>query len=675
MTNNKNQKETQLLHYFSGFLFILMVTGFITWFTRVIPPLVEQSFALIHIAAGLGLALAFFYYCYLHFKRTISFRRSLSIMFGLVVFLNIVVQILSGALLAYTGVHKRSITLYDLHLYSAFSVVLFLFIHILYHYISFPKRRLIVTPSRFVTVSFTLNKSLVWGGLSIIVATMVLLSINPSKIEDTSLASLHNNYAYDYGSEPFTPSLTKTATGTFIQKKDILDSKHCISCHKGIGEQWLASAHRHAANDPAYIRNVNLLENTRSISATRYCEGCHAPAALLSGSLTPGGQHGGVKGTAMNDEGVSCMSCHGIHELTSSQGVASYSFRSRTPYLFEEGESWILKTMHKQVLKSKPKQHKKELLSPVQKTSEYCGSCHTQFMDKSMNNWGWVKMQDDLLAWSSSKFNTAKDPRFSHPEHKNCQACHMPLIAADDISADTEGRVKSHYFVGANVMLAKHFGHSDLFKKTKRFLQQDKMSITIEPPEDYSAKQNSLFVSAELRSSQKYPVALYRNTSKKIRLLVTNQGVGHNFPGGSIDLNEAWIEFKVFDGRQKLISANGELQPGGSIDPLATVYKEVAIDRYGNEVWRHDLFNMIGRSYINVIPAGSTDIVEYELTIPDWATSPISISATLRFRKLNQRYYNWVIEKQAISENPIIDIARDSIVVPLLKSPSTTDSP
>ena len=675
MTNNKNKRETQLLHYFSGFLFALIVTGFITWSISITPPLIEQSFALIHAFSGLGFTLIFFFYSYLHFKRTIGFRRTLSIMFGLVVFLIIIVLILSGGLLAYTGVNKRSMAFNDLHLYAAFSVVLFLFIHILYHYISFPKRRLVVTPTRFVTASFTINKALLLAALSIITVTVVLLLINPSVGNDKSLTSLHNNYAYDYGKEPFAPSLSQTSTGTFIQQKDILDSKRCISCHEGIGEQWLASAHRHAANDPTYIRNVNLLESTRSISATRYCEGCHAPSALLSGSLTPGGQHAGVKGTAMNDEGVSCMSCHGIHELTSSQGVASYSFRARTAYLFEESKSWVFQKMHNQVIKSKPDLHKKELLSPVQKTSEYCGSCHTQFMDKSMNNWGWVKMQDDFLAWSSSKYNISKDPRFSHPEQKNCQACHMPMIEANDISADAQGRVKSHYFVGANVMLAKHFGHNKLFNKTKRFLQQDKMNITIEPPEDHLAKQNSLFVSAELRSSQKYPVALYRNIPKKIRLLITNQGVGHNFPGGSIDLNEAWIEFNVFDGRQKLISVKGELQADGSIDPLATVYKEVAIDRYGNEVWRHDLFNMIGRSYVNVIPAGSTDIVEYDLLIPDWATSPVTISATLKFRKLNQRYFNWVIEKQSISENPIIDIARDSIVVPLRKTPSTTDSP
>ncbi len=671
---DKNKKEIQLLHYFSAFFLVLAITGFVTWFIASIPPLVEQAFALIHIFAGFGLTSVFFYYSYIHFKRTLGFRRFLSVIFGVVTFVTVILLVITGGVLIYTGVNKQSITYFELHIYTASTCVVFIIVHVAYHVISFPKRRLITSPSRFLTVSPRILKPLGGGIVAVFIGTFSLFAVNPSPSNDNPLKALHDNYRYDYGNTPFSPSLTKTTTGTFIKPNEILNSRDCISCHKGIGDQWLASTHRHAADDPAYIRNINLLEKSKGISAARYCEGCHAPSALLTGNLTPGGQHGGIKGTSMNDEGLSCMSCHGIHQLTGSQGVASFSFRARTPYLFAAGENWLYQTMHKQVLKLKPNLHKKELLSPVQKTSEYCGSCHTQFMDKSMNDWGWVKMQDELLAWSSSKFNAPKDPRFSHPEQKNCQDCHMPLIEADDIAANKEGKVRSHYFVGSNVALAKHFGNDELFKQTKRFLQQDKVSITIEPPEDNIAKQNTLFVSANLRSEQKYPIALYRNTAKKIRLLVTNQGVGHNFPGGTIDLNEAWIEFKVFDGQQKLITANGELQDDGAVDPDAVIYKEIAIDRFGKEVWRHDLFNMVGRSYVNVIPAGSTDIVEYEVNVPDWATSPVTISATLKFRKFNQRYFNWVKEKQTIDDNPIIDIARDSIVVPLLKTPTTTST-
>jgi len=668
---NKNKKETQLLHYFSAFFLVLMLTGFVSRFAEIIP-FFEQAFSLVHFIVGYGLICVACYYTYIHFKRTLGFRRSLSLVFGVIFFVAIMLLGFSGIILGYTGVNEQSRTFFDLHVYVAYAAVFFLIVHIFYHFVSFPKRRLIITPTRFVTVSSSIKKSLIGGVVITASIVTLLVLVNPASDIENPLASLHKNYAYDYGSNPFAPSLIESSTGSFINSEDILNSKNCITCHKGIGEQWLASAHRHAADDPTYIRNVNLLEKSKGISATRYCEGCHAPSALLTGNLTPGGKHGGVKNTSMNNEGLSCMSCHGIHKLTGAQGVASYSFKARTPYLFEQGDNWLFKKMHKQVLKLKPNLHKTELLSPVQKTSEYCGSCHTQFMDKSMNNWGWVKMQDDLLAWSSSKFNAPKDPRFSHPERKNCQDCHMPLVEADDIAANEQGKVKSHYFVGSNVMLAKHFGNEELFKQTKRFLQQDKISITIEPPEDAIAKQSELYVSTPLRSEQKYPVALYRNHSKKIRLLVSNQGVGHDFPGGTIDLNEAWIEFKVFDGHQKLIMASGELQDNGYVDPTAVIYKEIPIDRHGKAVWRHDLFNMVGRSYINVIPAGSTDIVEYELNIPDWATSPVSISATLKFRKLNQKYFNWVIKNQKINENPIIDIARDSIVVPLHKTPITT---
>ena len=152
---------------------------------------------------------------------------------------------------------------------------------------------------------------------------------------------------------------------------------------------------------------------------------------------------------------------------------------------------------------------------------------------------------------------------------------------------------------------------------------------------------------------------------------MTNQGVGHSFPGGTIDLNEAWIDFKVYDGQQRLVTYSGQLQTDGSLGADKVVYKEIAIDRHGKEVWRHDLFNMVGRSYVNVIPAGSTDVVEFDLIVPDWATSPLTISATLKFRKLNQKYLDWVNLKQSVDTNPIIDIARDSVSVKVLKAPAS----
>lgn len=243
----------------------------------------------------------------------------------------------------------------------------------------------------------------------------------------------------------------------------------------------------------------------------------------------------------------------------------------------------------------------------------------------------------------------------------------MPLIVTDDPAADSEGKVRSHYFLGANAALAKHFGHDEVYALTIDFLQQDKVAIYIEPPENQTSQETDLFVSLDAGAQRKPPVSFIRGKENQVKILVSNNGVGHNFPAGTIDLSEAWIEFKVLDAEKNEIFSSGHLLDGGEIESSATVYKEVAVDRFGKEVWRHDLFNMVGKSYVNVIPAGGIDAVDYKFQIPDWALSPIHLSATLKYRKFNPRYFNWVNEKETFLYNPIIDISRDTLVVKLVK--------
>ncbi|WDE13103.1 multiheme c-type cytochrome [Thalassomonas haliotis] len=665
----QQQQEAKRLHWFGGLFVVLSITGFVNWLFFPLAPFLEQLLSLIHAVAGGLFSVVFCFYSLSHFRRTLGFRRPVILTIGLMLSLVILYLVVSGHLLIFTGVLERIIWLKDSHLWLSLVTVFLVFVHVLFHYLSFPERRRLVVPSRFVTLSPAINGTILKTlTLATVAALLVLILDNITKpaADDVFI----EDYQYNYGASPFAPSLAQTKNNEFIRKRDIAGSMRCIACHQASGEQWLASAHRHAADDPTYVRNVNLLQKSRGTSATRYCEGCHSPVALLTGQLTAGGQHAGVPGTIANFEGVGCMSCHGIRSITSAEGVASYHFTPRSDYLFEHSSSPVLSFINEQLIKLRPALHKKELLPGVQQTSQYCGSCHSQFMDKSMNNWGWVKMQDEYQAWATSKFNLAKDPRFIHPKNKQCQDCHMQKIAGQDMAADSEGKINSHYFVGANVMLARQFGNEDLYQLTVDFLQQDKVNLTIEPPEDKLSRQNSLYVSSDQRTVQNYPVALYRGERAKITVLVSNQGVGHNFPGGAIDLNEAWIDFDIYDGAGQLVYRRGDLLANGEIEPLATVYKEVAIDRFGKEVWRHDLFNMVGRSYVNVIPSGSTDIVNFEFDIPDWATSPLSISATLKLRKLNQKYYDWVNEQEAVKANPIIDITRDAIKVPLLKVPA-----
>ena len=88
------------------------------------------------------------------------------------------------------------------------------------------------------------------------------------------------------------------------------------------------------------------------------------------------------------------------------------------------------------------------------------------------------------------------------------------------------------------------------------------------------------------------------------------------------------------------------------------------VDRNGGLVWKHDLFNMVGESFRRVVKAGESDIVQYSFAIPAWAKSPLTVVATLKYRKLNERYARWALKDQYL-EIPIVDLAWDSLSVPI----------
>ncbi|EOV0144449.1 multiheme c-type cytochrome [Vibrio vulnificus] len=657
---DKTQKESGYLRGVSASLLIVLVTGMLN--QLVLPPgKLSQLLSLVHLTVSITWIMCIIGYVFVHTKRTLGLRKRGGSLLGVMALLCVAILSVTGGYLAYYGALLTSKDVLDVHRIASYLLIASLVSHVIYHLMTCRDSLSNNRSQAYMAGIWQISVK----GLVITFGVVASLLLVEKYFSDAKPNYGVEDYVFSYGDGKFAPSLATTTKDDFVAIHEIGNSAQCIACHTGIGEQWLASAHKHAADDPAYVRNVNLLENNKGIEATRYCEGCHAPTALLSGALTPGGAHGGVKGTLQNKEGVGCMSCHGINKIHSTRGVASYNFNRKSEYVFESTPG--LERLSLLSLNLRPQQHRNELSPDIQRTAEFCSTCHSQFMDVSMNEWGWVKMQDEYLAWSKSKFNLGKDGRSNHSEQKNCQACHMPLIVTDDPAADSEGKVRSHYFLGANAALAKHFGHDEVYALTIDFLQQDKVAIYIEPPENQTSQETDLFVSLDAGAQRKPPVSFIRGKENQVKILVSNNGVGHNFPAGTIDLSEAWIEFKVLDAEKNEIFSSGHLLDGGEIESSATVYKEVAVDRFGKEVWRHDLFNMVGKSYVNVIPAGGIDAVDYKFQIPDWALSPIHLSATLKYRKFNPRYFNWVNEKETFLYNPIIDISRDTLVVKLVK--------
>lgn len=624
----------------------------------------QQWMWLVHSLVGLALGVQLLPYLFVHVQRTLTLRRWNMVSSGSLLVVSMLVLILTGAILIFIGQKEQDPWVIVYHVYAAFCFLLLFVLHLVIHVITLGKKRKVLNNPTFSTYSRRLPIQIVISVLAIfIVASLLHFSVDSFK-QPYSIQPAMEDYEYPYGSHPFRPSQTETWHGEFVDTRQIAISSDCATCHSDIANEWTSSVHKQAASDITYVTNISLLVDSKGIAAARYCEGCHAPIALLTGELSAGGQHAGIDGTPANLEGVGCMGCHGIERAVHLDGVASYEFKAKQDYLFGGLNSPIATDLRHFLIRLQPNQHKADLAKPVLSSPTLCATCHAQFMDKDMNDWGWVKMQDEYSAWLNGPFSQQHQQTFSNTEAVRCQDCHMPLVDGTDPSANKQGKHRSHRFLGANTVLPLLAGDEEQLRMTKEFLQQNKMRISIEEPRRRDATQDLQALDESLRTNSQTPYYVYIGEEVSIKIIISNIGVGHNFPGGTLDLNEAWVSFTVADASGQFIYQSGAIQPDNSVDPEAHFYRSRPIDREGNLVWKHDLFSRVGEAYKDFVPAGKSDVLVYSFHVPNWAKGPLVISATLKYRKLNERYARWALgdEYQPI---PIIDVARDSLAVPL----------
>lgn len=670
--NKTSRLEQRLLrehHYLALTLGLLAVSALSGIVTHLIAGQAywEQWTYLIHGLTGVALTLALLPMLLWHLLRTLGLRRYLALLTGLVLLAAILGMALSGLHILVNGMTEALRWIYDWHVILGYVTASALALHLLVHWLTAKNNR---APSKpmFLTIDAATWHTLLVSLLSAFALVATGLIGQDLALPDYSTDPVAQPYQYGYGEHPFRPSQTETSSGGFIDQRQIGGSNACGSCHRQIYDEWSASIHRKAASDPTYVTNINLLEKQKGMATTRYCEGCHAPVALLSGQLTEGGKHAGIDGTLANREGVGCLGCHAIERAIHTKGVASYEYKPGKGYLFADSGTPLGSAIHNLLIRIQPQRHRAEMARPVLRQPEICSTCHSQFMDKDVNDWGWVKMQDEYSAWLMSPYSGQSGHTFGDEAVQRCQDCHFPRIRGNDPSADAQGKIVSHRSLGANTMVPWLANDAEHFRLTKQFLQANRMTISIDQPTREDASRSNKFVGKKARGSSETPSYLYLGESAKLSITVTNSGVGHNFPGGTTDINEAWVMLSVVDGEGHEVYRSGTVQSDGEVDSEAYFYRSIPVDRHGQPVWKHDLFNMVGDNYKKVVPANSADVVEYAIKVPHWAKSPLTVSAVLRYRKLNNRYARWAL-KDDWQELPIVDVARDAITIALRTLP------
>ncbi len=429
-------------------------------------------------------------------------------------------------------------------------------------------------------------------------AASMLLASQPS------VGPVTANYSKPFGENLFLPSNTAVVRDGLVDSAALTNSLACRDCHAEIYEQWSQSMHRHSATDPHVDTGIRWFQRDNGVEAGRFCAGCHNPIGLLAGQYDPSVTHEEI-GTPPEEQGISCLVCHATVHVN-DEPLGNGSFKLAVPDLAVKQGDWLSQT----AILLDPKAHGAEMLTPVQRTPQFCGSCHQQYTPKSLGGKGPSAAHSQYVEWSESTY--AEDGA----NRQTCNDCHMPLVPANDPSADEQGRVRSHRFLGANHSHAVASGYE---KQAELQLQM-------------------------LRSGLEFSVALVPSEKAGhlgVDVSLANVGVGHRFPSGTTDLSETWLEVSLVSAGTTWFLSGG-LDERHYLDPEAKQWRTVFVDASNVPVDLHNLA-IVDRTVIDDYLAPSErETTRYDIPVAASAPDTAELKVRLRMRKTNQRWNDWL---------------------------------
>jgi len=137
--------------------------------------------------------------------------------------------------------------------------------------------------------------------------------------------------------------------------------------------------------------------------------------------------------------------------------------------------------------------------------------------------------------------------------------------------------------------------------------------------------------------------ALRPGSSVRIDVVVRSRTIGHFFPSGTVDAQEAWLEFKVLDENDHPVFWSGRVADDGrgEVDASAHFYRSVLVDGNGNPINKRNAWAARSTVYVNLIPPGAADIGHYRFNVPPNASGSLRLVAALHYRKFNWWHTQW----------------------------------
>ncbi len=678
-----------------GFFLFETLSGLSIWLLPF--SLTNQMLVLWHTVAGILFLIPVSWYTFKHWR---YYRRQLMThikLFGYVGMFIAIACVASGLVLTWQALFSPRISYFwdRVHLYTTLGLVAFLLPHVVliavrdWRASGLPEWEMVTKAVRGYAW-YSASTALLFFA----VAFLAVYAYQPTPLYH----EFPEDYSYKYGKDrPFAPSQATTATGQALDSRALAGSHSCgtAGCHEQIVQEWEVSAHRYSAMDIAFQKIQLTMANQNGPESTRYCGGCHDPISLFSGTKNIFTDTAELTSLAGYQEGVSCLTCHGVHE-TDLKGNAHYTLDVPPRYLFEleydSKPSEPVRLARDFLIRAYPWHHVESLSKRLFKAPEYCAACHKQFIDEEINAVGWVQLQNQYDNWRKSHWNQPNDPT----KTIECRECHMPLVASTDPasgdaldynrSAD-DGKHRSHRFLAANQLmpaLLKLPGWEEQTRLTEQWLRGE-----FEIPEIADKWAKGPAVSLELIG----PEQVEPGDSVRLKAVITSNKVGHDFPTGPLDIIQAWVELVATDQQGREIFSTGRVDSEGFIEPGSFIFKAEPVDRYGNLIDRHNLWEMVGVRHRRALFPGFSDTTDFSFGCPqlhlDTEGAPpefepeksyalpapgevgtIRVVAKLQYRKIDQYLLKFVFGDDVNLTSAVTEMTRTELTIPVV-SPGT----
>jgi len=418
------------------------------------------------------------------------------------------------------------------------------------------------------------------------------------------------------------------------------NSAYCGHCHTDIFHQWNASTHHFSSfNNPIYRKVALLTLEEKGSETLEFCANCHDPILARSNDLDEK-KFNGWAATA----GITCLTCHRITDHGTSNGDIKISEPLLHPFALSE-KKWLQKA-HKTMLKATPILHTLMLTKDSYSEPEFCASCHSLTVPSSINGLRDMPILLEYEHWSNSQHAHSDQ----HGNYKNdCISCHMPEVASEDPAAK-DGLIKSHRFSASHTIIPAFNRDLDQFESVESFLQ-DRIELHVK----------SHIVEKKRNIKNNYSITL------NSIITVKNSGVGHRFPGGTMDSNQAWLRLTYRDNMGATLYSYGSLDDNENIPAESIRFGATYLNKDGDITDRRNSTTESVKEELNTTLApGEERTYELTFSLEDIAGGTVLLNLDLLWRKYEPEFIEWVFEGKQIPEIPITTISstEERIVIP-----------